>query len=113
MYLLTNPHLHNVLATLAAISDGEWEILISGRFDGFLRSGADDVFAATTPFGDASRYPPPSLPPSRGPPTPFSRNPTPATGSVGAPVTIDEENEIAALAEVEREIFLSMEALEG
>ena len=112
MYLLTNPHLHNVLATLAAISDGEWEILISGRFDGFLRSGADDVFAAITPFGDASRYPPPSLPPSRGP-TPFSRNPTPATGSVGAPVTIDEENEITALAEVEREIFLSMEALEG
>ena len=113
MYLLTNPHLHNVLATLAAISDGEWEILVSGRFDGFLRSGADDVFAATTPFGDPSRYTPtPSLPASRGP-TPFSRNPTPATGSVGAPVTIDEENEIAALAEVEREIFLSMEALEG
>ena len=113
MYLLTNPHLHNVLATLAAISDGEWEILISGRFDGFLRSGADDVFAATTTFGDPSRFPPtPSLPASRGP-TPYSRNPTPAAGSVGAPVTVDEENEIAALAEVEREIFLSMEALEG
>lgn len=113
MYLLTNPHLHNVLATLAAISDGEWEILISGRFDGFLRSGADDVFAATTPVGDPSRFPSiPPIPASRGP-TPFSRNPTPAAGSVGAPVTVDEENEIAALAEVEREIFLSMEALEG
>ncbi|KAL9596351.1 MAG: hypothetical protein Q9179_004639, partial [Wetmoreana sp. 5 TL-2023] len=36
IYLLTNPLLHNVLATLAAISDAEWEILISGRFDGFL-----------------------------------------------------------------------------
>ena len=112
MYLLTNPHLHNVLATLAAISDGEWEILISGRFDGFLRSGADDVFTATPPSRDPSRGPTPSLPASRGP-TPFSRNPTPAPASVGAPITIDEENEIAALAEVEREIFLSMEALEG
>ena len=112
MYLLTNPHLHNVLATLAAISDGEWEILISGRFDGFLRSGAEDVFTATTPSLDLSRGPTPSLPASRGP-TPFSRNPTPAPASVGAPVTVDEENEIAALAEVEREIFLSMEALEG
>ncbi|KAL2037075.1 hypothetical protein N7G274_010202 [Stereocaulon virgatum] len=113
MYLLSNPHLHNVLATLAAISDGEWEILISGRFDGFLRSGADDNFFTNIPppARGSSRGPTPSLPPSRGP-TPFSRNPTPATGAVGAPVTIDEENEIAALAEVEREIFLSMEALE-
>ncbi|KAL8667759.1 MAG: hypothetical protein Q9168_007195, partial [Polycauliona sp. 1 TL-2023] len=34
IYLLTNPALHNILATLAAISDAEWEILISGRFDG-------------------------------------------------------------------------------
>lgn len=42
LYLLTNPHLHNVLATLAAISDHEWDILTSGRFDGFLRSGAED-----------------------------------------------------------------------
>ena len=112
MYLLTNPHLHNVLATLAAISDGEWEILISGRFDGFLRSGADDVFTAAPTARDPSRGPTPSLPASRGP-TPFSRNPTPAPASVGAPITVDEENEITALAEVEREIFLSMEALEG
>ncbi len=112
MYLLTNPHLHNVLATLAAISDGEWEILISGRFDGFLRSGADDVFTATPSSRDPSRGPTPSLPSSKGP-IPFSRNPTPAPASVGAPITVDEENEIAALAEIEREIFLSMEALEG
>ena len=112
MYLLTNPHLHNVLATLAAISDGEWEILISGRFDGFLRSGADDVFTATPPSRDPSRGPTPSLPASKGH-NPFSGNLTPAPASVGAPVTVDEENEIAALAEVEREIFLSMEALEG
>ena len=114
MYLLTNPHLHNVLATLAAISDGEWEILISGRFDGFLRSGADDNFFANIPppSRGPSRGPTPSLPPTRGP-TPFSRNATPATGAIGAPVTVDEENEIGALADVEREIFLGMEALEG
>ncbi|KAL9610947.1 MAG: hypothetical protein Q9167_004389 [Letrouitia subvulpina] len=117
IYLLTNSNMHNVLATLAAISDDEWEILISGRFDGFLRSGADDV--AITP---------PTPSPSRGPTaatsatatasrmaTPFSppvpaRAPTPA--SAGAPVALDEETEIATLAEIEREIFLGMEALE-
>lgn len=43
LYLLNNPTLHHPLATLAAISNDEWEILISGRFDGFLRSGAEDV----------------------------------------------------------------------
>ncbi|KAL8743224.1 MAG: hypothetical protein Q9190_004400 [Brigantiaea leucoxantha] len=110
IYLLTNPNMHNVLATLAAISDDEWDILISGRFDGFLRSGAEDVPAAPTPS--------PSRGPSRGPvparmATPMSRNATPATpASVGAPVAMDEETEIATLAEIEREIFLSMEALE-
>lgn len=98
IYLLTNPHLHNVLATLAAISDHEWDILTSGRFDGFLRSGAEDNVA---PF---SRGPTPSVPMSRGT--------TPAPASAGAPVALDEETEIAVLAEVEREIFLGMEALE-
>lgn len=116
IYLLTNPALHNVLATLAAISDHEWEILTSGRFDGFLRSGADDH-----PNTLSQPYPPsrgptpariaPSVPNSRGP-TPFSRNQTPASGSVGAPVALDEETEIAVLAEVEREIYSGMEALE-
>ncbi|KAL8953846.1 MAG: hypothetical protein Q9222_000292 [Ikaeria aurantiellina] len=101
IYLLTNPTLHNVLATLAAISDREWEILISGRFDGFLRSGADDVLA---PSNIAFT----SLP-SRGT-TPFSRAPTPAT--LGAPVSLDEETELATLAEIEREIYTGMEALE-
>lgn len=117
MYLLNNPALHNVLATLAAISDPEWDILTSGRFDGFLRSGADDHPVITAPPSrDASRssYPAPrmttpSIPPSRGP-TPFTRGPTPATA--GAPVALDEETEIAVLAEVEREIFLSMDHLE-
>ncbi|KAI4239780.1 MAG: hypothetical protein LQ352_007779, partial [Teloschistes flavicans] len=123
IFLLTNPLLHNVLATLAAISDAEWEILISGRFDGFLRSGAED-FPPTSAndsnanipthnvFSSPSRGPtttPGILPPSRGP-TPFARSQTPATA--GAPVAIDEETEIATLAEIEREIYTSMEALE-
>ena len=123
MYLLNNPALHNVLATLAAISDPEWEILTSGRFDGFLRSGADDIPVTTAPAPPpsrgasrgpylASRMATPSMPVSRGP-TPFSRGPTPAPASAGAPVALDEETEIAVLAEVEREIFLSMDYLEG
>lgn len=101
IYLLSNPSLHNVLATLAAISDHEWDVLTSGRFDGFLRSGAEDHPAS-----------------SRGP-TPAnqvtgqaSRGPTPAPATAGAPVALDEETEIAVLAEVEREIFFGMEALE-
>ena len=122
MYLLNNPALHNIIATLAAISDPEWEILTSGRFDGFLRSGADDVPVTTAPAPPpsraasrgsylANRMTTPSIPLSRGP-TPFSRGPTPAPASAGAPVALDEETEIAVLAEVEREIFLSMDHLE-
>lgn len=122
MYLLNNPALHNVLATLAAISDPEWDILTSGRFDGFLRSGADDHPITTAPAPPpsrgasrgsylATRMTAPSMPPSRGP-TPFSRGPTPAPATAGAPVALDEETEIAVLAEVEREIFLSMDHLE-
>lgn len=123
IYLLTNPSLHNVLATLAAISDDEWEILTSGRFDGFLRSGAEDHANTLAPSSRTpSRGPTPSarITPFgslRGPgffsqsaiPTPVS---TPAPASVGAPVALDEETEIAVLAEVELEIYLGMEALE-
>ena len=122
MYLLNNPTLHNVLATLAAISDPEWDILTSGRFDGFLRSGADDHPITTAPAPPPSRgasrgsslaprMTTPSIPPSRGP-TPFSRGQTPAPASAGAPVALDEETEIAVLAEVEHEIFQSMDHLE-
>lgn len=117
MYLLTNPHIHNVLATLAAISDGEWEILTSGRFDGFLRSGAEDTIlpsvSASTLSNVQSRNPTPtarintpSFPPSRNP------TPAPSSASTGGPVALDEETEIAVLAEIEREIYLGMEALE-
>lgn len=118
MYLLTNPGLHNVLATLAAVSDDEWEILTSGRFDGFLRSGAEDFSNPLPPPNQISTrgFTPtaqmnPSMPPSRGT-TPFSRGPTPSSATVGAPVAMDEETEIAVLAEIEREIYLGMEALE-
>lgn len=133
IFLLNYPMLHSILATLAAVSSGEWEILISGRFDGFLWSGAEGpmpppnfggstisrgatatpLSRTTTPFSSGGG-------PSRGP-TPFSpmRNGTPGFArsastapSSGAPVQMDEEVEIATLAEVEREIFLGMEALE-
>jgi hypothetical protein len=121
IYLLHNPAMHNALATLAAVSDDEWEILISGRFDGFLRSGADDV--ADAPLS-AGRQTPLRSVNSRGP-TPLhsntqpraanypSRTPTPASGAhYGAPIAYDEETEVATLAEIERDIYSSMEALE-
>ncbi|KAL2861044.1 uncharacterized protein BJX67DRAFT_316176 [Aspergillus lucknowensis] len=127
MYMLSNPGIHHVLATLAAISDDEWDILISGRFDGFLRSGAEDTFAANgptpsrwsnsrsnTPFstGRMSRGPTPS--PLDGGFRPMSQpyGGPGSPGSFGGPIALDEEMEIAALAEVEREIYLGMEALE-
>ncbi|KAI9870281.1 MAG: hypothetical protein M1830_004443, partial [Pleopsidium flavum] len=132
IYLLNNPVLHNALATLAAISDGEWEILTSGRFDGFLRSGAEDLHNTGSPMlsrgpsrgpGSVSRTTTPftagptngalrSCTPSNPAVFATSRGPTPAPASAGAPVTMDEETEIAVLAEVEREIYLGMEALE-
>ena len=108
LFLLNNQPLHDVLATLAAISDAEWEILISGRFDGFLRSGADDT---TPPAAIASRGTTPSYGRTSRAPTPLS-GPSPGLATVGAPVAFDEETEIAVLAEVEREIYLGMEALE-
>ena len=124
MFMLNNPTLHHVLATLAAISDDEWEILISGRFDGFLRSGAEDAMPAANPRWSGSRS---NTPFSTGG---ISRGPTPnymdgsfrsasqpqggpsSPASFGGPIALDEETEIAALAEIERDIFLGMEALE-
>ncbi|KUL87692.1 hypothetical protein ZTR_05901 [Talaromyces verruculosus] len=119
LYMLKNPLIHNVLATLAAISDDEWEILISGRFDGFLRSGAEDAFA---PSRSASRAGTPFITPSSRGPTPFQMDPTyrpmsqpygsTISASYGAPIGLDEDTEIAVLAEIEKDIFQSMEALE-
>jgi len=136
IYLLKHPNLHNLLATMSSINASEWEILTSGRFDGFLWSGADD---SMNPSPAPSRGPTPAggfrgpmSPPMRqGIPsrnnTPFSpmrnqtfspsmggfqsRGPTPFA-QIRQPVSNDEETEIAVLAEVEREIYLSMEALE-
>lgn len=119
IYMLNNPGIHHVLATLAGISDDEWDILVSGRFDGFLRSGAEDSIPASTgstprwgsrsntPF---SRGPTPSHMDGRPPSQPYSMTSSPA--SFGGPIALDEEMEIAALAEVEREIYTGMEALE-
>ena len=104
LYLLSNPNLHNILATLAAISDHEWDILTSGRFDGFLRSGAEDIVPISRGPTPVNQTNTPSIPASRGP--------TPAPATAGAPVALDEETEIAVLAEVELEIHLGMEALE-
>ena len=162
MYLLNNPHLHGMLATMAEVNEGEWDILVSGRFDGFLWSGADPPLPPS-----ASHYSPASPFVSRGPSrasntTPFSRNTTPFSGMSGyqpsrnqtpfsplrnvmspdnqgsgqppqppmfpsrgttpafngmgvaraAPVQMDEDTEIAVLAEVERNLFNDMERFE-
>ena len=121
IYLLNNPSLHNALATLAAVSDDEWEILISGRFDGFLRSGADDVadvpqsIEHQTPLRSVnSRGPTPLHCTSSSRPSGYpSRTTTPASGAhYGAPIAYDEETEIATLADIERDIYSGMEALE-
>ncbi|KAF2156790.1 hypothetical protein K461DRAFT_272873 [Myriangium duriaei CBS 260.36] len=140
LYLLNNPHLHGMLATLAAISPGEWDILVSGRFDGFLWSGAEPQFPpasshptqapprGTTPLSRvASPHTPFSprgspLAPSRnqtlspGPPrfaTPFSAAGSSLTSQPPVvPVQLDEDTEIAVLSELERSIYRDMELLE-
>ena len=145
MYLLSNPLLHGMLATLAEVNEAEWEILVSGRFDGFLWSGAEMSGASVsqqgsrapsrngangTPFsGRGTPFSGMSGLPSRGPTplrnameaSPFpSRAPTPGgLGSVAggagagiAPVQLDEDTELAVLAEVERNLFTDMERFE-
>ncbi len=155
IYLLKNPHIHNLLTTLSGINVSEWEILISGRFDGFLWSGAESEFPGSmlnSPSMSRNPTPAPNGLPSRGPTpagrrpsfsrtnTPFnlrnqtfsppitgfpSRGPTPSSfmapmsipgtpafGQSRGPVSNDEETEIAVLAEIEREIYTGMEALE-
>ncbi|KAG8166941.1 hypothetical protein KVR01_002630 [Diaporthe batatas] len=145
-YLVKHPQMHDLLSTICDINPPEWEILISGRFDGFLWSGADaDDDDAATPTAGPSRGATPNFFPQRGPPsrgatmspnniarftpalgigtrntTPFSRGTTPASFVSGASsaypnrqaVSNDEESEIAVLAELEREIYVGMEALE-
>jgi hypothetical protein len=124
LYLVKNADLHGVLATLAAISAQEWDILVSGRFDGFLWSGADNVATpisrgpsrgstpALPPSAPRTPFSPMTQPPSRGPLSATAPPATPASARFGAPVQMDEDTEIAVLAEVEREIYAGMEALE-
>lgn len=128
-YLVKNPQTHDLLVAMANIHASEWEILTSGRFDGFLWSGADADDAGVeprseTPCGNRSTT-------SRGnstagsrhatPFSPYSRGATPAsfislassgTAAGRPPVSNDEEMEIAAAAEIEREIYAGMETLE-
>ena len=121
IFLLNNPTLHHALATLAAVSNDEWEILISGRFDGFLRSGAEDVdivrsasarlpSRGTTPAQQTNGHH--SASHSRQDSQTLGRAPTPIAAQYGAPIAYDEETEIATLAEIERDIYTGMEALE-
>lgn len=134
MYLIKNPHTHDLLVTLSNINNSEWEILTSGRFDGFLWSGADTD--GSTPIFD-SRGPTPAdrstimSPGLRSqsamssrittPFSPYSRGTTPASHISLAsssmpggrqPVSNDEEMEMAVIAEIEREIYSGMEHLE-
>ncbi|KPI45586.1 uncharacterized protein AB675_653 [Cyphellophora attinorum] len=117
IFMVNNANLHNTLATLAAVSNDEWEILTSGRFDGFLRSGAEDTIEET-------KWPPPArgqngrasanghVRGSSNGAQPY-RNDTPAnTAAHGAPIALDEETEITTLAEIERDIYMGMEVLE-
>lgn len=124
MYLIRNPDMHNTLATLSAVTKHEWEILVSGRFDGFLWSGAETVPGEIPPTDGPQRFASPFG--GQSPYTPFSPGPSPRPGSTRpgstrpgstrpggpAPVQVDEDTEVAVLAEVEREIYLGMEAME-
>lgn len=141
VYLIKNRGTHDLLHTISDINNSEWEILTSGRFDGFLWSGADgdDVVTPTatesrgptpangffsgsrlsfngraTPAGLASRMATPHRPYSRtGTATPASFVSMASSSHPSRQaVSNDEEAEIAALAELEREIFSGMEALE-
>lgn len=78
IYLLKNPHVHNLLATLSGINASEWEILTSGRFDGFLWSGAEPEFHGSmlnSPSVSRNPTPAPMGLPSPGP-TPAGRHPS-------------------------------------
>ncbi|TQS37933.1 hypothetical protein Golomagni_01573 [Golovinomyces magnicellulatus] len=117
IFLLRYPELHNILAAISEINTSEWEILTSGRFDGFLWSGADS---------ESTNSPMPSRGSTPLSETPYGRTMSPGTSqsnnssstkfshysSNRRPVLNDEETEIAVLAEVEHEIYIGMEALE-
>ena len=129
-YLIRNPHTHDLLVTLSNINNSEWEILTSGRFDGFLWSGADGEGLESrgpTPADRSTMMSPgpraPSAMSSRNttPFSPYSRGATPASfvslnsssmPNGRQPVSNDEEMEMAVIAEIERDIYSGMESLE-
>ncbi|KAI1006270.1 hypothetical protein K3495_g1945 [Podosphaera aphanis] len=114
IFLLQNPELHDLLATISKISSREWEILTSGRFDGFLWSGADTESSRSlntpnvAPQRSELRNSDPSLSINSG----KSFHGQSIYPQTRRPVLNDEETEIGVLAEVEREIYQGMEALE-
>lgn len=133
IFLLRNPTMHNVLAAVSEINVPEWEILTSGRFDGFLWSGADSdntscsygltqgftsstgpmKWAANSSRGYNSRITSTKNALQSSMKSDSSNSGDPFKPSlVRRPVLNDEETEIAVLAEVEREIYIGMEALE-
>ncbi|RKF77878.1 putative 5-methylcytosine g t mismatch-specific dna glycosylase [Golovinomyces cichoracearum] len=117
IFLLRYPELHNILAAISEINTSEWEILTSGRFDGFLWSGADSESInspmssrGSTPLNESlyGRAMSPGTPQSNS----ASSTKSSHYNSNRRPVLNDEETEIAVLAEVEHEIYIGMEALE-
>lgn len=130
MYLIRNPHTHDLLVTLSNINNSEWEILTSGRFDGFLWSGADadgnvtPAFDSRAPSRSASAMSRSASAASARSAafSPYSRGATPASfvslsssntaGGSRQAVSNDEEMEMAVIAEIEREIYSGMEVLE-
>ncbi|KAL5598330.1 hypothetical protein BROUX41_003611 [Berkeleyomyces rouxiae] len=132
LYLLKHPDTHDLLTTIAAINLSEWEILTSGRFDGFLWSGADagdmspgglptspdraDGVNSRMSFGGSHSATPLQRPYSRSAtatPSSFVSSGTTGAGGNKQAISVDEEAEIAALNELELEIFNGMEALEN
>lgn len=114
VFLLENQDLHGMLATLAEVSASEWEVLTSGRFDGFLWSGAEDHAprsAAPLVNSHSGRA---SGARSPMPPSTLSVDSGPAIHSSGpVPVALDEETEISTLCDMDRQIWEGMESLES
>lgn len=131
LFLIKYPETHDLLTTISAINPSEWEILTSGRFDGFLWSGADngdlspggpmspdrgDGVNSRMSFSGSRAATPLQRPYSRSAtatPASFISNATAAGPVNKQAVSVDEEAEIATLNELELEIFNGMEALEN
>lgn len=78
MYLLNNPSQHDMLATVSAVQPGEWDIIVSGRFDGFLWGGGDTSFS---PAQLGSMFRAPSRGPTATPMSAAANNAAPSRGT--------------------------------